>query len=185
MLSVFLIEYYGTGTSTKKDIENFIKSQKLFDAEKEKQEEEEEAAANSPDGKAPHLEGHARFAPKPPQATSLPVHMSPRAGSMIGMSARAQRDARTVQWASVNVDSLAEDLVLMCQLEGKKHRLEAMKTLLQTNNLYHIALMQHIRDELREDVAIQKKEQQAQQQRKSMNQQQDEHALALPPAPGE
>ena len=56
------------------------------------------------------------------------------------------------------MDSLGDDLVLMCQLQGKKHRLEAIKAQLQTSNLYHIALLMCIRDELQAEMDLSRDE---------------------------
>lgn len=92
-----------------------------------------------------------------------------------------------MQWAAVNVDSLAEDLVLMCQLQGKKHRLETMKSLLQTNNLYLIALLQFIRDTLVRDMKSEEDGHKERKAKRSKNQHQEDipQAAPAPPSTGE
>jgi len=148
------------GVSTANEIDHFLKSQHLFGADIE--DSDGESSPTSPHGKkvrsltSLERSSSVRYdssptrarVPRPPASGSFNPNISPRAGSMITTSARASRHTRATQWATVNLDTLGDELVSACRADGQKSRLTALKRFLQTQVMHQMALLMLIHKDL-------------------------------------
>lgn len=145
------------GASTKEDIEKYLKTHKLFGADREDSGNPETPNNNNNNHNhnnnlpmSPHAPINNKLTPKPPATPLLSSsnNISPRVGNLITMTAASKRKIRGTQSAVLNLDDICDELLTVCQLEGKKYRLETLKKMLQSHIIYQISLLSLIKNDL-------------------------------------
>jgi hypothetical protein len=141
------------GVSTKEEIEKYLRANRLFGADKEESPASSSAMnqqqPSSPRPSAPQVPSNSKLIPKPPAAPLLPnTSLSPRAGNMVTMTAASKRKIRGTQSTVMNLDDICEELLTVCQLDGKKYRLVSLKKMLQGHVLSQLCLLTLIQSDL-------------------------------------
>jgi hypothetical protein len=157
-----------TGMSTKDEIERYLRANKLFGADKEDKEKETSLASTTAGNQMSHNHHYgsdtqsssttrpgsvpttpnAKLTPRPPAAPSLMSSVSPRVGNLVTMTAASKRKIRGTQSTVMNLDEICEELLHVCQLDGKKHRLESLKKMLQGHVMSQLCLLTLIQSDL-------------------------------------
>lgn len=137
------------GMSTKEEVERYLKANKLFGADKEDpgiaSEPQNPSSPRPPIPSTPNT----KLTPKPPTAPLMPnTALSPRAGNLVSMTAVAKRKIRGTQSTAMNLDEICDELLQVCQLDGKRCRLESLKKMLQGHVMYQLCLLTLVQSDL-------------------------------------
>lgn len=121
------------------EIDNFLRQQNILSVD--------EAENNSsPAGLIGNMEksgGNSVQNPIPPK-----VNLPSTALHMIGRTARAKRIVRKMATESVNLDTVASEFIIACEISGKKCKLGSLKQGMQIQMLYQLALILLLHNDL-------------------------------------
>lgn len=136
------------GMSTKEEVDRYLKANKLFGADKEDNGNQNIEPHNpSSPRSAISSTPNSKLTPKPPSLMPN-SSLSPRPGNLVGMTAAARRKIRGTQSTAMNLDDICEELLQVCQLDGKRYRLETLKKMLQGHVMYQLCFLTLVQSDL-------------------------------------